>query len=77
MSLDERLDQIVSRHQELSNLMSSGDGGDADEFVRMSREFAELDPIVAAIRELRAAQRRLPRAAVRWQHQLGETLFFM
>ncbi|MEE2997318.1 MAG: peptide chain release factor 1 [Pseudomonadota bacterium] len=55
MSLDERLDQIVSRHQELSNLMSSGDGGDADEFVRMSREFAELDPIVAAIRELRAA----------------------
>ena len=30
MSFDERLDQIVSRHQELSNLMSSGDGGDAD-----------------------------------------------
>ena len=56
MSLDERLDQIVSRHQELSNLMSSGDGGDADEFVRMSMEFAELDPIVAAIGELRDAQ---------------------
>lgn len=56
MSLDERLDQIVSRHQELSNLMSSGDGGDADEFVRMSKEFAELDPIVAAIGELRDAR---------------------
>ena len=56
MSLDERLDQIVSRHQELSNLMSSGDGGDADEFVRMSKEFAELDPIVAAIGELRDAK---------------------
>ena len=56
MSLNERLDQIVSRHQELSNLMSSGDGGDADEFVRMSKEFAELDPIVAAIGELRDAR---------------------
>ena len=56
MSLDERLDQIVSRHQELSNLMSSGDGGDAEEFVRMSKEFAELDPVVACIAKLRDAQ---------------------
>jgi peptide chain release factor 1 len=56
VSLDERLDQIVSRHQELSNLMSSGDGGDAEEFVRMSKEFAELDPVVACIAELRDAQ---------------------
>ena len=56
MSLDERLDQIVSRHQELSNLMSSGDAGDADEFVRMSKEFAELDPIVTAIGDLRDAR---------------------
>jgi len=56
VSLDERLDQIVSRHQELSNLMSNGDGGDAEEFVRMSKEFAELDPVVACIAELRDAQ---------------------
>ena len=56
MGLDERLDQIVTRHRELSNLMSSGDGGDADEFVRMAREFADLEPIVNAIGELRNAQ---------------------
>lgn len=56
MGLDDRLDQIVTRHQELSNLMSSSDGGDAVEFVRMSREFAELDPIVNAIEEMRNAQ---------------------
>jgi len=56
VGLDERLDQIVTRHRELSNLMSSGDGGDADEFVRMAREFAELEPIVNAIGELRNAQ---------------------
>ncbi len=56
MSLDERLDQIVSRHSELSDLMSRGDMTDSDDFVRMSKEFAELDPIVACIGELRAAQ---------------------
>ena len=56
MSFDERLDQIVSRHQELSNLMSSGDGGDADQFVSMSKEFSELDPIVVSIGRLRDAR---------------------
>lgn len=56
MSLDERLDQIVSRHSELSDLMSRGDMTDSDDFVRMSKEFAELDPVVACIGELRAAQ---------------------
>ena len=56
MGLDERLDKIVTRHQELSNLMSSGDGGDTDEFVRMAREYAELEPIVNGIGELRNAQ---------------------
>ena len=56
MSFDERLDQNVSRHQELSNLMSSGDGGDADQFVSMSKEFSELDPIVVSIGRLRDAR---------------------
>lgn len=56
MSLDERLDQIVSRHSELSDLMSRGEMTDSDDFVRMSKEFAELDPVVACIGELRAAQ---------------------
>ncbi len=56
MKLDEKLDQIVSRHEELSTLMSTGDIGDSDEFVKMSKEYAELDPVVAAIRELRDAQ---------------------
>ncbi len=56
MSLDERLDQIAARHRELSSLMSGGDISDSDEFVRMSKEFAELDPLVACIGELRDAQ---------------------
>ena len=56
MNFDERLNQIVARHSELSNLMASGDGIDSDEFVKMSKEFAEIDPVVACIVELRDAQ---------------------
>ena len=56
MSLDERLDQIVARHRELSDLMSRGVMTGSEDFVRMSKEFAELDPVVACIAELRAAQ---------------------
>ena len=56
MNFDERLNQIVARHSELSNLMASGDIIDSDEFVKMSKEFAEIDPVVASIVELRNAQ---------------------
>ena len=33
-----------------------GDGGDADQFVSMSKEFSELDPIVVSIGRLRDAR---------------------
>ena len=54
MSFDQRLDRILERHRDLSSLMSNG--ADAVDFVRMSKEFAELAPIVACIEELRAAE---------------------
>ncbi|MEE2721682.1 MAG: peptide chain release factor 1 [Pseudomonadota bacterium] len=56
MNFDERLNQIVARHSELSTLMASGDIIDSDEFVKMSKEFAEIDPVVASIVEVRNAQ---------------------
>ena len=56
MDFDKRLNQIVARHSELSNLMARGDGIDSDEFVKMSKEFAEIDPVVSCIVELRDAQ---------------------
>ncbi len=56
MKLDEKLDQIVSRYEELSTLMSASDVGASGEFVQMSKEYAELDPVVAAISALRYAK---------------------
>ena len=52
---DDRLDRIADRADELQHILSSGLSGDA--FSRASREFAELEPIVARIAELRDAER--------------------
>ena len=38
MNFDERLNQIIARHSELSNLMASGDGIDSDEFVNLAQD---------------------------------------
>lgn len=56
MNFEEKLDLIVARHSELSELMSTGDAGNSEDFVRMSKEFSEITPVVEAIQELRAAQ---------------------
>lgn len=50
MSFEARLEQITSRHEELSALMAEGNLSSA-EFQKISMEYAELDPVVAAIKE--------------------------
>ena len=55
MSAAARLDRIVARAEELrSDLSATGVGGEA--FTRASRELSELEPVVARIEELRAAE---------------------
>jgi peptide chain release factor 1 len=56
MSLQEKLASIKSRHEELASLMSAGQLA-GDQFVKMSREYAELSPVVAAIDEYNKARR--------------------
>lgn len=56
MSLDEKFDSVLARHEELSTLLSGEAAGGTDEFVRLSKEYAELTPVVEAINEMRAAQ---------------------
>jgi peptide chain release factor 1 len=51
----EKLDRLVSRWQTVQSALASG--SDQETYVRLSREFAELDPIVATITTLRAALR--------------------
>ncbi len=54
-TLDHKLDRIVGRAAELNAMLSESLGG--DEFSRASKELSELEPIVARIGELRAAER--------------------
>ena len=58
MSLEESLSRVVLRHEELGARLSSVDAG-GEEFVRMSREYSDLSPIVEAINALRQGQREL------------------
>lgn len=59
MNFDEKLDRLAARRDELSQLMSSSDGMEADDYVRLSKEYAELTPVVTCIEELRAAQNEI------------------
>src|SRR3990170_7227543 len=49
-----RLNQLVARWQTVQGALSQG--ADQETYVRLSREFAELDPIVATINALRKAE---------------------
>lgn len=55
MALDDRLERIVARSDELQALMSSGEM-QGEEFVRASREYAELEPVVSSILAYRQAE---------------------
>ncbi len=54
MNFEQRLDRIVARSDELRDSLSGSLGGEA--FNRVSREFAELEAVVARINELRDAE---------------------
>ncbi len=49
MSFQDNLDKILKRHQDISDTLASGITG--DEFVKSSKEYSELEPIVEQIIE--------------------------
>ena len=51
----DKLAAILQRHDILTATLA--EGGDTEDFVALSRELSELDPVVAAIREFQAAAR--------------------
>lgn len=53
MSFSANLDKILEKHKELSEKLATGLGG--EDFVKASKEYAELEPIVEAITEYNKA----------------------
>ena len=58
MSIDQKLDQIVARQAELQAALSSGTL-DSQKFVAVSKEYAELGPLVEAVNAWRKAEQEL------------------
>ncbi len=54
--MDEKLELLLARHEELASLLAGSEPGDSQEFVRVSKEYAGLTPVVDAVKALRAAQ---------------------
>lgn len=59
MNFDAKLDHLVARRDELAQLMSASDGIEANDYVRLSKEYAEILPVVMCIEELRAARNEI------------------
>lgn len=51
----QNLDRLLQRYDRVQHEMNQGAG--QAQFVKLSREFAELSPVVAAVRELRASEK--------------------
>ena len=55
MNLAFKLDRIAARAEELRALLSEGISGEA--YVKASKELSDIEPVVARIGDLRAAER--------------------
>jgi peptide chain release factor 1 len=54
--LEQKLDRLVTRHAELARAMEAGGAGNPQAFVKMSKEYAELSPVVETVTALRKAE---------------------
>src|SRR6185312_2823708 len=72
-ALESRLDQLVRRHGELGEALA-GIGVSGSDFVKLSKEYSELSPIVETIGALRQAQSDMEAAAEEEMQTLRERL---
>ncbi len=64
MTIEQNLDRVLVRHAELTALLSGENGPpDAQDFVRWSKEMAELEPVVTGINHYRQARQEMAEAA--------------
>ncbi|TAN74535.1 MAG: peptide chain release factor 1 [Magnetospirillum sp.] len=67
MNLETQFDKVLYRHDELRAQLASGEGIDSNTIVRLSKELAELDPVVEAVQAFRKARDEMTDAAVMMQ----------
>ena len=57
MLSEQKIDQLLTRQAEIERRMS--DNPDADVYVKLSREFAELQPVIAAVHRFQDARKEM------------------
>ncbi|MDR6951943.1 peptide chain release factor 1 [Ancylobacter sp. 3268] len=67
---DARLDQLLARHAEIEHALSANP--DAEAYVRLSREFADLSPLIERVKALRTAERELAEARLLAEDAAGD-----
>jgi len=55
VTLDEKFDKVLARHDELRDALAAGTA-DSGSFAKLSKEYSDLEPIAAAIAELKKAK---------------------
>jgi peptide chain release factor 1 len=56
VSLEKNLERVVTRHRELADMMASGEKRSPADYARLSKEYADLKPVVEAVGGLRKAK---------------------
>ncbi len=59
MSWEQKLERVIARHEQLAADLASEQKREAQEFARMSKEYAELAPLVEAIGTLRDVRKEI------------------
>lgn len=59
MSFQEKLDDLIKRHHELSDKLAKPDALAGGDYAKFSREFSDLTPVVETILSLKQAQQEL------------------
>jgi peptide chain release factor 1 len=62
VSLEENLNRVVERHKELADLLAAGAVGDPGRYARLSKEYADLTPMVESIEALRKTEQEFAEA---------------
>ena len=56
---EEKLTSLIKRHEELSTILGKPDALSREEFAKSSKEYSELEPVVAKVKELQALQQEI------------------
>ncbi|HEX7342603.1 MAG TPA: peptide chain release factor 1 [Rhodanobacteraceae bacterium] len=64
-SIRRKLEALAERHEEVGRLLAQPDvAGDTDAFRKLSREYAQLEPVVTVLREYQSTQGELDEARI-------------